>query len=331
MLSYNDFIGTETLCREYKEFSLHKTGLQFDISEAEYYCSTNKFEFDHLVLTNLEKYIEQYIPKYMCGFLNSGIEGEIWIGADDFGFVKGIPLSISKSLDKTYLKQIIDKTILKSIRIDNVEDICNYYSFEIIPINKPPTIQGLHPQYESYINKRTEFIKQYQSFLQDYQNWQKKYEMVNMKLVDIVNVIENRSILIAFMESSEHRNEIALEIIRDPSFKLQYLSGEDIKDIKKDPTNIFYWVTTLKDKICEEYKRDKPYFLNKFKYRYIPFTLIISVSDMIPYWSDQIELYLIQIKIKGPNTSSYSYFNGTQWIRCNRLMNFNQPTVLPFD
>jgi hypothetical protein len=133
------------------------------------------------------------------------------------------------------------------------------------------------------------------------------------------------------MEDSDHRNETALQTIYDDTFMLPYMSGEDIKDLKLDQTNIFYWVTYFKDELCKKYKKDKPVFHARNKYKHLPFTLLSNVSDMIPYWSDQIHLYVIRINCGMQLSNDFMYYNGTQWIRCNRIIDPSnqQPICMP--
>jgi hypothetical protein len=326
-LLFNDFMGRETIHVEYKEFSFHKTGLPFDIKQAERYCETNEFEFDELVMTNLSKYIDQYVPKYASGFWNSNMKGEIYIGTNDYGIIKGIPCK--KELDKKWVSERIEQAIRKYISGD--ADEIPSFQVEIISVEKK-TMDSIHPDYLLYLDRKREFMEYYMQFLKEYQTWQQTYELVNMKLVDIVNIPSYRTVLIKYIESSDKRNETALKTLRDPTFLLPYMSAENMRDLKMDESNVFYWVTTFKDAICLEYKREKPIFSKKFKTRNTPFNLLTSVSDMIPYWID-IHLYLIHISFDQPKNkvSPYSYFNGNQWIQCNRIVDpvSNQPMCLP--
>ena len=328
---FNDFIGPETISREYKEFSLHKTGVPFSIHEAEHYCETNTFDFDELVKSNIKKYILQYLPKYVCGFWNSGIDGEMYIGTDDYGFIKGIPLSIGTTMDKDSLLDYIKNTLYKMIKTEDGKQFEVTSTIDILKVEKPEKINTIHRYYASYQDKKQKFLQEYKEFIERYHEWQKTYEYVNMKLVDIVNIPEHRRVLIDYVEKSPYRNERALELLYG-EYQLPYLPGEDIKDSKNDTSSVFYWVTHFKDELCVQYKKNKPTFIKRFKYRNIPFNLIISLSDMIPHWTDQIDLYVIRIQCgKPPQNTIFSYYTGTQWIRCNRIMDpsLNQPMCIP--
>jgi hypothetical protein len=54
------------------------------------------------------------------------------------------------------------------------------------------------------------------------------------------------------------------------------------------------------------------------------------MSDMIPYWADQIDVFMIKITVKVPETiSTYQYRNGPEWIKCHRIINHKQPVCMP--
>ena len=101
---YNEFIDEETLPREYKEFTFNLSGIQIDNKVAEEYCKTNRFDFNKQVNSNIKKYFKMYAPKYMVSFFNSKINGELFIGVDDWGFVKGIPYKGEIPIDILKLK-----------------------------------------------------------------------------------------------------------------------------------------------------------------------------------------------------------------------------------
>jgi len=58
-MNFDDFIGSETLNKEHKCFSFHKSGMNIDISTASSYCENNQFTFNHYVISNIKKYINK--------------------------------------------------------------------------------------------------------------------------------------------------------------------------------------------------------------------------------------------------------------------------------
>ena len=88
---YDEFIGPEDENTEYKEFTFNLAGPTLDTKLAESYCQNSKFDFNESVIFNLKRYFKVYMSKYFNAFNNASIEGDLYIGVNDFGFVKGIP------------------------------------------------------------------------------------------------------------------------------------------------------------------------------------------------------------------------------------------------
>lgn len=74
---YNQYIGPETLDKEYKLFTLHFLGTNLDPhneSCCEDLIKTGKWIFNKSVIENMEYYIEYYLPKYTSSFLQDSFE-----------------------------------------------------------------------------------------------------------------------------------------------------------------------------------------------------------------------------------------------------------------
>ena len=328
MRSFNECIGPEQLGIEYKEFSLHKTGFPFDTEKAIHYCTTNRFEFDELVMATIPKYID-YVPKYACGFWNTGMPGELYIGVDDLGCIKGIPLSTNQSIDLEWVtKMVRDKIASNLSSEDGAFEIPISVSIE--QVRMPEKEEGIHPSFDKFMKKKQAYMEEYQEFLAIQARWNQTYEYVSMKLTDIVNQPLHRLKLINFMEQSDHRNETALQTIRRSDYLLPDVAGEGIvRNLKQDQSNVFYWVTTFKDELTEQYKKGKPVFTKTYKYKNTPFNLLIGLSEMVPYWVGQINLYMIRISFGRQPTTRFKYYNGNEWIKCHRVIDHNQPVCMP--
>ena len=62
--------------------------------------------FNLLVINSIQSYIEWYLPKYFCAFLNAQIKGNIYIGIDDYGEITGIPFA--GDLDVSIINNMIN-------------------------------------------------------------------------------------------------------------------------------------------------------------------------------------------------------------------------------
>ena len=116
MTEFNEFLGPENENTEYKEFAFSSAGLGtiIDSKLAEIYCQNCKFEFNDAVLLNLKKYFKVFVPKYFSAFINASIEGDLYIGVNDYGFVKGIPYQGEIPID--FLKDRIFSSLKKYIQ-----------------------------------------------------------------------------------------------------------------------------------------------------------------------------------------------------------------------
>ena len=90
-----------------------------------------KFNFNKEVLYIIKKYFKIYIPKYASSFWNARISGNLYIGINDLGFIKGIPFQSELSIE--LLNQINQKIIMKYLDAKYI----NFINIELIKINKP--------------------------------------------------------------------------------------------------------------------------------------------------------------------------------------------------
>jgi len=334
-MNFDDFIGSETLNKEHKCFSFHKSGMNIDISTASSYCENNQFTFNHYVISNIKKYIKLYLPKYVCGYLNSNLnKGDFYIGINDFGFVKGIPYQGKLSLE--FIKQYINKTItnyIKGSKIDN-----SMIEVELINVNKPDIpIYNQNPKYTEYLEKKKEYLEKYSDFLQKYKEWEQKYDIFNHKLIEIYNNKETRAMLIEYVKKHDPENCV-LELLYS-DYQMKYNEDDYVKELKLDKNHSYYWITHFKDDEITNIRKERPIFIKDFNHYNVPINLIISVNDMIPYWMNHnvdMNLYVIHIKILNNNNNNNiyeyrDYHNKDKWIKCQRyLLPNGQPSCSPF-
>jgi hypothetical protein len=347
MLQFNENIGRESYGTEFKGFSFYKTGMTIDKKEAEQCCQDKKFIFDDLTSLNLDIYIEQYVPRYACAFINSlndsvneslndNTEKALFFGVNDFGFVKGIPHKDSIRLEK--IREKIQKTFSTNLRTTAKLN----FKVEVIEVDRetvPVPEKDVPEKFTKYLAKKDIYMKRYQDFVDETNKVKEKYDIINLKLVDIFNTKETRLILQEYIRKNDPTNPV-LEIISS-DYQLMQISGEELRVIKTDPTNPYYWVTTYKDSIIEEYKKHKPIFNDLFR-KTTPLNLLISVDEMIPYWiHSNLDLKLAVIKItfyfekdvKDTEKKISTFFDITtqKWTSCKRVIEKGQPMCIPIE
>ena len=333
MTEFNDFLGLENENTEYKEFAFSSAGLGvvIDTKLAELYCQNCKFEFNEAVLLNLKKYFKVYIPKYFSAFNNASIEGELYIGVNDFGFIKGIPYQGELPID--FLKEKILYNLKKYIQDSSDFNFNDMIEINFTIISKPVLESLINPKFADYILKKNDYLKEYRAWVEKYDQWKVRYMYFTQKLVDLVNNQESRDMLIQFIKTKDPNNPCIDLLLTD--YKLEYKDHEELSDLKNDITNIYYWVCYWKDHITDYLKTLKPIFNHDFNQHNLPINMIISGGEMIPYWvnfNSNMNLYLIHIKFKQIIDSEikiikYREHNKKEWLSCYRS---SKPDGNPF-
>jgi hypothetical protein len=344
VINYDDFIGKETLNIEYKEFTFNNEGIPIDLKMAENYCSTNKFNFNINVISNLNKYFSYYIPKYICGFLNSNLYGEFYIGINDYGFIKGIPYCGDLPYDS--LKQEIYRVINKFTKKSNyIFDFNKIIEINFIKINFNKTnTKSINEKFIKYLEEKKKYEEIYNSFLEEYNKWKIKFNFVTQKLIDLVNNTDSRLLLLEYIKKHDLNNPV-INLLLSEDYKLEYRGHSEISTLKNDISNPYYWVTRWKDEMSLKIRSLKPIFNLEFKFKNTPINLITNSSDMIPYWmnnNDNMNLFLIQIKINKFNkynlfskeiNNYFEYYDlyENKWTSCKRILLTNgEPVCNPY-
>jgi hypothetical protein len=325
MTEFNEFLGPENENTEYKEFAFSSAGLGvvIDSKLAEIYCQNCKFEFNDAVIKNLKKYFKVFIPKYFSAFNNASIEGDLYIGVNDYGFIKGIPYQGELPID--FLEQKIFLNLKKYIKDSSDFNFNDMIDINFINITKPPKPETLsNPKFNDYVIKKNEYLKEYRAWVEKYDQWKIRYMYFTQKLVDLVNNQESRDMLIQFIKTREPDNHCIELLLTD--YQLEYKDHEELAELKNDSSSVYYWVCSWKDHITDYLKTLKPIFNNDFNQHNLPINMIMSGGEMIPYWmnfNSNMNLYLIHIKFKQIIGSEikivkYREHNKKEWLSCYR-------------
>lgn len=336
IVNFNDYIGHETIDKEYKEFTFNLAGININLKLAEKYCYNNIFKFNKDVLKNLKKYFQVYLPKYASSFWNSKIKsGNFYIGVNDYGIIKGIPYSgkLCIKILKKNIINIINKYVICSNDHKFIFD--KYVQIKFIKVNKPKKPKNkININFLEYLDKKKEYIAEYNDFLKKLKEWRYKLMSISQKkLVDLVNTNNTRQQIIRYIYSHDKKSKI-IDLLKS-DFKLEYKNHEEIAILKNDINNVYYWVTQWKDTTREKIRRQKPIFDNNFNQHNLPFNIINSISDMIPYWyynNDNMNIYLLKINFKlieNNYTFAYRDVNNNLFFTERVIFN-NTPACMPY-
>jgi hypothetical protein len=332
-VSFNDYIGFETINREYKEFTFNCAGIDIDNKTAEIYCHENIFYFNKDVINNLKKYFKVYLPKYATSFWNSKIKkANFYIGVNDFGMVKGIPYCGNISIDK--LKLEIYKTINTYVLClnDHHFNFNDYINIKIIKINGPDKPKyKINNKFSEYLIKKEKYMEKYNNYINQLNDWRDTLLSISQnKLVNLVNSKNTRNDLIKYIYKCDKNNKF-IELLKT-NFKLENKTHDEIMEIKDDINNIYYWVTRWKDTTIEKIRCKKPTFNCNFNQHNLPLNLITSISEMTPYWfhnNDNMNLYLIKIKFKIINNDYiFSHYDSNKWQLKKRVLINGYPACI---
>ena len=326
---YNQQLNIEDINSEYKEFSLNNSGIYVDINEAEYYCTSYKFDFNNYVLVNIKKYLKTYIPKYASSFWNARVNGNLYIGVNDFGIIKGIPYQ--GELDINYYKNKINKIINKYLMKNYSENIIVEF-IKIRHPDKPKT--NIHPEIIKYYEDKIIYFQKKKEFNERIINWRFRLYYMTQKLIDLVNNPDSRKLLINYIKNIKPDSNVIK--LLESNYKLEYKTHQEIKILKDDINNPYYWVTRWKDEMIDIIKADKPIFNYEFTNYNTPINFILGTSQLIPYWfynNINMNLYVIHIKFLLPkNNKIIKYYDIIlkKWTQRQRLIT-DQPICIQID
>jgi len=334
-------IGDEGLMKEYKELVLSTLPptLLIDSSSADELLRSGQWIFNDTVLLNLERYLQQYIPKYTVAFmdpLTGGTEADLYIGIDDFGNVQGIPFQglLDYDLITSKIQEIINNTVFpEGCRKDILDNI----TVKIIPVNNvtaPPETELIPDFYKSYLDLKQDYAIKEKTYLMDSKKWTDLMMFYQQKLVDSFNLEPMRSMLYDYIQKTDPENCV-LELIKS-GYQINALSHEEITKVKENPYEPFYWVCRWKDENISYIKLQKPQptHRNDVVKMLSPINILTKVSLMVPYWiknNYNMNLFVIRINFNHRSPVPLCYFDGEKTIRCYRTIYADRPCCIPID
>lgn len=285
-MEFNEFIGEETLDREYKSFPI-------DVPYSDYETISfikNPFSsFNSIILENIEKIINNFLPKYLCSFmdtLSKSDDGTLYIGIDDDGFVSGIPYLGFLSW------KIIDYFLNKTINEKIVSNKQLFIQFELIEVEYKETENKIDSYIDEYLNEKNRISNENKYINEKYNTWNDIYKQYNKNLIELYKTKKEE--FIEYVDDKSITNNFPNELSK--------LTHEEIAILKMDTTNIYHWICKWKELKLNYLKKQRPNDLpKKCNVLYTPYYILRDMKNIIPYWknmNENLNIYVIKINLK---------------------------------
>jgi hypothetical protein len=351
-MQYDDFIGLETVYKEYKEISFQHVGIPYDDSAVNDYLHNFQWDFNSLIYQSIEKYIRIYLPKYICAFFDknniyTSKESSLHIGVSDSGLVKGIPFQGTLTIDDIFSKETVEY-LVDSIEcsdknwLNNISITLNEIEYGNGNGNSNDDTSSIHPKLKEYEQKKKILDRNIRRHNRKYVKWQKKNEYYTQKLVDLYNHPKIRKEFISYLRAKGENEMIARiqggEIIEQKPY-------DEIRRYREEGNNLYYWLCRWKDEMLEKIRSKKPIrekayknMLSHMDTMHDPMRIFTTISNMIPWWMTHnkgMKLYIVNFTFKHPSEPfehiSYKEKTG-KWSKCFRAVNDQkQPCCMPYE
>ena len=335
---HNEYLGNETLTREYKEFTFNHIGLDFDTTVAEDLIKSSKWIFNDLIKSNIQKYLRIYLPKYTVGFMDKLAEpsiGELYIGVNDAGVVQGIPYqgSISLGMIMDEIRNVVNEFVTcdsqqKEIIVGNI--IPEIISLDYIDSD----ISHTHELLLKYYIAKGEYDAKEKEFAKEFSLWHSHFMAYITKLVDLFNIEPKRSELYSYIQKKNPDSNVLK--MMDEGYQLESHTHEEISTMKDDINNPYYWVCEWKDLMIDNLKMVKPIPMHRSDSTSLfnAINILTKLNCMIPYWMQKNEgmnLYLIKITFNKHQDINDIYYLDTfnKLNRCYRTIVDGSPCCTP--
>ena len=330
----NRFLGKETLTTEFKELAF-KTQPSYYFTEEEIQSILNgkwNIKLSSVILQEIDKTINIYIPKYIACFLNAQLNGTIIFGVDDTGYIKGIPSKIQ--LTRELILPMIIQTINQNVKINNKSQFISQNldikieELEIDPDIVDDNISALLDKYQKTKNKYEREMRIYCMRKQEWLNELDKCRSLEL----VVNTPNIKNGLIKYIKKRINNNNIIAQL--ESSDNIIIPSGYELDEYKKENTNIYYWIMNYKDYLIDGIRQKKPIKPINLNKRTLS-SLLTKISNLNGKFikDTTIKFYLIIVNINGKNNNEKIYYklpDTQEWLYRSRTLIKGEPSCVCF-
>ena len=346
-LNIYDFVGKETLTKEYKEFRLNNIYKYFTEYEIKSWLLNknllNISKFNKMILNQIQTYIFNYLPKYIGNFSNAEINGELYFGINDDGYIDGIPYY--GDIDVNIIKKYILKINKYNHIVNNDHNIKTYYDnidINIIKINNINNNEYIkfYDKFNKFVEKQDILKNKFDEYKYEYDKWQELRILYTGKLSNYINNIDIRKDIVNYITSKLHiynnkeQNLILKCIQRWKSEEIfdTKIYIDDIIYITNDLSHPLKWLIDYKLLKLEELKNIKPKIPTELPdiYAYIKYCNDINnIRYRFENENNNFSYYIIRIDIKCVPDSLIIYKkpNSDKWVSKRRFYyEYNGPS-----
>lgn len=290
------------------------------------------YTFDDIILYNIQKYIEIYIPRYACSFHNTQIATShtLVIGINDDKEITGIPFfGNMNQFSAQFIKRIqnelnnnLNSSCCLSFRLHIQR--CNVNWDIIDSDNYIQLLDNMESAKKNYASK-------YKQYVIDKKKWIEEMYFYKGKVNNIVHQTHIRTLFINWMKRENVYDQF-------PNFHLNY-STIDFGNISKDKrntTSIIYWIIKFKDAFATDVVKKKPIEPKMPKILNMEYCLITKLSNLRKFLLDKnptLQYYVMYIDMyneKCKNTIKFNDIRTKNWRKMKRHMLQTGPQCIDF-
>ena len=349
---HGQFIGRETVFKEYKKISFHHVGLPFDDEVATTYVKQFSWDFNEMIEQTLAKYATIYLPKYACAFLDPHTPddepGSLTIAVNDNGIVSGTPYQGVLTNDFLSSISLAGKLIIEDANgVSQPFDMKDLFDVEVIPVKyHKKELPDVHPQLSLYFQKKKEIADKINHHSKNYTKWLEKNDLYSGKLVDLYENPISRKEFLRYLHKWKKYEIINLIKNGETVEQQRY---DKIREFRERGDNLYYWLCNWKDEMLEKIREKKPIrekayknILSRVETIYSPSHILINVGDLVPWWmqyNEGMNLYVIRFVFRKEKKDEIKKIGWCirfidhlrRSVRCFRTLVENQPCCLPYE